>query len=108
MHKSQKEFGFTIVELVIIIVIISILAAIAIPRFLDLSSNAKIATLENIAGNMRSIISIVKANAYANGFTKSTSDPIDQSSYLIETEIGTTEIDWRNFCPESIAELGDT
>jgi len=41
MLRNQK--GFTLVELVIVIVIIGILAAIAIPKFADLSNSAKIA-----------------------------------------------------------------
>ena len=57
--------GFTLVELVMVIVILGILAAIAIPKFSDLSTEAKISTLNGIAGSMRSTIAIVKAKAYA-------------------------------------------
>ncbi|MDO8425923.1 MAG: prepilin-type N-terminal cleavage/methylation domain-containing protein, partial [Deltaproteobacteria bacterium] len=41
MRKSNK--GFTLIELVMVIVILAILAAVAIPRFIDLQSDARIA-----------------------------------------------------------------
>ena len=108
MIRPSKASGFTLIEIVLTLFILAILAAFALPKFTNITRQARIATLENIVGNMRSTISLVKARAYAGGFSKATSDPIDQSAYLIQTDIGTTEIDWRNFCPESIAEFGDS
>lgn len=47
MLKSKK--GFTLIELVMVIVILAILAAVAIPRFIDLKENARSATARGIA-----------------------------------------------------------
>ena len=42
------------------------------------------------------------------GLSISSANPGDQSALLVTTEAGTSEVDWRNLCPESRAELGDS
>lgn len=89
------------------IVILGILASFALPKFADLSSSARIATLENIAGTMKSTISIIQSKAHIQGLSIAPANPPSQAGYIVETEAGTSEVDWRNLCPESRAELGD-
>lgn len=57
---NQK--GFTLIELVMIIVILGILAAVAIPKYQDLSSEAKEAAARSSLGSLRSGITIYYAN----------------------------------------------
>ena len=62
IRLSQDQKGFTLVELVIIIVILSILAAVAIPKYQDLSSEAREAAARSALGSIRSGITIFYAN----------------------------------------------
>jgi prepilin-type N-terminal cleavage/methylation domain-containing protein len=58
----KQDKGFTLVELVIIIVILGILAAVAIPKYQDMSTEAREAAARGSLGNVRSAITIYYAN----------------------------------------------
>ena len=75
MYHIKKQHGFTLIELVVVIVILGILAATAAPKFIDLSSDARIATLESLEGSMRSASGLVNLKAKIENKTDCSTDP---------------------------------
>lgn len=67
MRNIKKQQGFTLIELVMVIVILGILAATALPKFVDLSGNALTAAKKGMSGGVKSAHSIEVAKKAANG-----------------------------------------
>jgi MSHA pilin protein MshA len=55
---SSRQRGFTLIELVVVIVILGILAAFAVPRFMGLENQARLASVNALAGSLRSSASM--------------------------------------------------
>lgn len=55
---KRMQSGFTLIELVMVIVLIGLLAAIAIPKFVDLGSEARTAATQGVAGALSSASAI--------------------------------------------------
>lgn len=66
----KKNQGFTLVELVIVIVILGILAITAAPKFLNLSGDAKASTLKALKGSIESANALVYSKALLQGKEK--------------------------------------
>ncbi|MHB8836166.1 MAG: type II secretion system protein [Candidatus Methylomirabilia bacterium] len=67
MKKLRSQEGFTLIELVIIILVLGILAATAIPKFYDMSAKAKEAAEKGVVGGVRGGIAIMYASNLLNG-----------------------------------------
>lgn len=63
IKMKVQQSGFTLIELVIVIVILGILGAVAVPKFVDLSKDARTAAVKAVEGSMRSANAIVYAKA---------------------------------------------
>lgn len=63
---KQVQRGFTLIELVMVIVILGVLAAVAIPKFVDLSGDARNAAIQGVAGGITSASSVNYAAKSAN------------------------------------------
>jgi MSHA pilin protein MshA len=81
MRDSNHSLGFTIIELVTVIVILATIAAFAVPRFADLQSSAREAALKDMVGSMRSAAMLTHSVSLTQGLGPN--DPIQMEGQAI-------------------------
>jgi len=69
--NAARNRGFTLIELVVVITILGILAAFAVPKFIALDSQARAATVNGLAGSVKSAAALARGLAMATGATAS-------------------------------------
>ena len=89
----KKQGGFTLIELVVVIVILGILAVTAAPRFLNLQDDAKNATLQGLAGAIQGASGIIYGKAAIAG--------LESTSGAVSAGTGNADVNTLNGYPEA-------
>lgn len=85
----KKQGGFTLIELVVVIVILGILAVTAAPRFLNLQGDARDASLQGLKGAMQGASGIVYGRAAIDG-----KDASSLTTIIIDGVSGAVNLVW--------------
>jgi prepilin-type N-terminal cleavage/methylation domain-containing protein len=100
MKKMNKKNGFTLIELIIVMVILGIMAAVAVPRYLDSISNAEKSAEDAVISAIRSgLKQAANDSLYTNGRASWPSNPFDALSekptgYTEDGDIADTDGEW--------------
>jgi MSHA pilin protein MshA len=94
LQSNRNQQGFTLIELVVVIVILGILAVTAAPKFIDISNDARAAAVESLGGALRGARDLNYAKSLVSGTgtyptTADISTKIDFSGFEVTSGVFT-------------------
>ncbi|WP_192022246.1 MULTISPECIES: prepilin-type N-terminal cleavage/methylation domain-containing protein [Shewanella] len=69
MNQKQKQTGFTLIELVVVIIILAILAIVAAPKFITVSTEARVSGLAQLNASAKTANNLVYARSQMSSFS---------------------------------------
>lgn len=92
MKRRLASPGFTLIEAVIVLVVVGILAAVAMPRFVTLQAEARAAQLQGVAAAGNSAIAAIYAKAAALGLDRQPASTITLNGQSISLVYGSPSL----------------
>ncbi|MBI3607705.1 MAG: prepilin-type N-terminal cleavage/methylation domain-containing protein [Nitrospirae bacterium] len=88
MKLVKDQSGFTMIELVVVIVILGILAAFAVPQFANLRTEARVAAVNAMAGGLRGAVAVARAKYQVVNSLAATTVDMDGVSVTVSAATG--------------------